>query len=150
MVRIGQKTAFQQQYDIIKEERPLHIAGIKPNVGPWPWTAAKHRASDTASSRLRIGHSELNEPLNRFGLTEFPLCDRCQTPENTEHYLIHCRKYVWSRRKMTTNLIKEGIREISVKVLLGGGNYNEKQQRAITTELGKFLRDSGRMSVMVA
>ena len=147
-VKIAQKAAFQLEYDTIKEERPLHIAEIKPKVGLWPWTSTKHRASDTAAARLRIGHSELNEPQHRFRMSDTPLCDRCQTPETTEHYLIYCRKYIWSRRKMTTNLTKEGINNITVQTLLGGGEYSMEQQRVITLELGKFLRDSGRMTGM--
>ena len=45
---------------------------------------------------------------------------------------------------------KEGINETSFKVLSGGGEFNEKQQRIITEELGKFLTDSGRMIGMGA
>ena len=49
---------------------------------------------------------------------------------------------------MTTNLTKEGINNITVQTLLGGGEYSMEQQRVITLELGKFLRDSGRMTGM--
>ena len=51
---------------------------------------------------------------------------------------------------MVTNLQREGVREATVKTLLGGGEYEKTQQKAITRELGKFLRETARMSGMSA
>ena len=146
MVNKAQTNYWQQQYDSIKED--LHIGDIKPTLGLWTWITTGSRAVDTATARLRIGHSELNANQHRFGQTDSPLCSTCQVPETSKHYLLECRRYAASRRKLTTSLHKEGIKEITVKTLLGGGDYDRAQLNTVSLNLGRFLIESGRMTGM--
>ena len=62
-------------------------------------------------------------------------------PETIKHYILECRNYEDSRRTLVTNLRREGVVEITVKVLLGGGNYNRDTQDRISTALKRSSRE---------
>ena len=90
--------SWQMKYDTLKGG--THIGGIKPTLGFWPWAHYKHRAIETAVTRLRLGHVELNAHLHRIGQMESPLCPQCRTPETVSHYLLHCRRFIHCRNKL--------------------------------------------------
>ena len=123
----------------------LHIGQIKGTIGPWPWTSTGLRSTDTASARLRVGHAELNAYLNRFGQRDSPMCPGCRVPETIRHYILECRNYEDSRRTLVTNLRREGVVEITLKTILGGGNYNRDTQDRISTALKRYLLETRRM-----
>ena len=135
--------SWQMMYDTLKGE--THIGEIKPTLGFWPWAHYKCRAIETAVTRLRIGHIELNAHLHRIGQTESPLCPQCRTPETISHYLLYCRRFAHCRNKLFSTIISLGILTINKKILLGGGNFPESQQIKIAKALENYLKESGRL-----
>ena len=100
---------------------------------------------ETAVTRLKIGHSELNESLNRFGQADSPLCSICNTPESVEHYLLVCRRYVLQRRKLIRALNQNGIQNINVKTILGGAKLTKEKQMYIANNLEIYIRETRRL-----
>ena len=107
--------------------------------------SAKNSNSETALCRLQIGHVGLKGHLNRFQLTNSPLCERCNVEETTEHFLLHCQNYAEERRKMTRNLQLENIVNPDITDLLGGGSFNEDLQNKIRDIVGTFINETGRV-----
>ena len=152
LVRKAKTEAWQRKYDMDKAEyeqrtnSEMHIATIKPTLGHWPHASYKQRAIETAITRLRIGHTELNESMHRFGHNENPNCNNCNTPETVEHYLMACRKYNQHRRKLFMALNKEGIQNINMRTLLGGSQTTQDKQKSIAEHLRTYIKESQRMN----
>ena len=131
-------------YDSQKDDlHDQHYSTIKPKIGYWPWVRHKNRAIETAITRLRIGHVELNDFLHRTRQRDSPDCTVCSTPETTDHYLLQCSRFLGSRQKLISALRRAGITTINSKNLLGGGDFPSHQQTQITEALGIYLRESG-------
>ena len=145
-VKIKEKmmNSWKQKYEIEKNNG-LHLGKIKKDLKKWPWTRNKCRRTETALCRLRIGHVGLKGHLNRFQLTNSPLCERCNVEETTEHFLLHCQNYAEERRKMTRNLQLENIVNPDITDLLGGGSFNEDLQNKIRDIVGTFINETGRV-----
>ena len=146
LIKIAKNKAWQTRYDLALENGELHIGTIKNTIGFWPWAIFKHRAMETAVTRLKIGHSELNESLNRFGQADSPLCSICNTPESVEHYLLVCRRYVLQRRKLIRALNQNGIQNINVKTILGGAKLTKEKQMYIANNLEIYIRETRRLN----
>ena len=73
------------------------------------------------------------------------MCPGCRVPETIRHYILECRNYEDSRRTLVTNLRREGVVEITLKTILGGGNYNRDTQDRISTALKRYLLETRRM-----
>ena len=136
--------AWQLHYNTKKDT--LQIGVIKPTICHWPWASHHNRAAETALTRLRISHIELNSYLNRFNQSDSPLCQTCRTPETTEHYLFSCRRFSNPRRKLINNLQALGITTLSRKNLLGGGPFKHPEQMYIRDCVVSFLKESGRLN----
>ena len=146
LVRKAAATTWQTLYDSQKDNlHDAHFSTIKPKTEHWPWANHKCRPIETAITRLRLGHVELNEFLHRTHQRDSPTCTDCDTPETVEHYLLHCRRFTGSRQKLITALNKIGIIIINIVNLLGGGEFSDHQQSRITEALGIYLRESGRL-----
>ena len=148
LVKIAKEKAWQTSYDtaIERAQGELHIGTIKTVIGYWPWAVFKHRAIETAVSRMKIGHLELNESLNRFGQAVSHLCSRCNVPESVEHYLLICRRFTEQRRRLVTALNQNGIHSINVKTILGGARLTPEQQKCIATHLERYIRETKRLN----
>ena len=48
------------------------------------------RRCETMLSHLRMGQTRLNSGLYKIGRHVSGLCDNCQVPETTEHFLLYC------------------------------------------------------------
>ena len=107
-----------------------------------------NRRSEVAMTRLRIGHVGLNGHLKRFNLSDSDLCTTCNVIEDVPHYLTACRKYIWSRRKLMTNLAKIGVQQPDHRVLLGGGPYPSETQHKIIKLVGDYLDETGRIDTL--
>jgi len=66
--------------------------------------------------QLRTGHCGLNSYLNRFSLTDSPLCDCEAGPETVEHFLLECPLY---RQQRTELRNAAGTRNMRTDALLG-------------------------------
>jgi hypothetical protein len=51
-----------------------------------------------AITRLRFGHTLLNNTLFLYGKHPNGLCDTCNEKENVKHYLMDCSKYLDERQ----------------------------------------------------
>ena len=132
---------WQRYYEGVKDN--LHIGDIKDKTSTWSWLPHKHRRVDIAMARLRIGHVGLNEYLTRFNMANNQNCSHCNSPETVHHFLIECRKYQNIRGKLKNSLRSKGVRDFTVKSLLGGGNYKKDVQVVIQNEVSKFLLETG-------
>ena len=93
---------------------------------------------------MRIGHIGLKEYLNRFGMSESPMCRRCNVPESVSHYLLICTEHQVARRKAVNALRSKGILHITLKIMLGGGDFDKDLQNYIKKVLARFIIESGR------
>ena len=102
-----------------------------------------NRRVEVAMTRLRIGHVGLNGHLKRFQMADSDLCTTCNVIEDVPHFLMECRKYVWSRRKLKTNLARINVHQPDYRVLLGGGPYPSETQFKIAKLVEDFLEETG-------
>ena len=109
---------------VISKTKPRHGHGYHINI-----------EVDIAMARLRIGHVGLNEYLTRFNMANNQNCSHCNSPETVHHFLIECRKYQNIRGKLKNSLRSKGVRDFTVKSLLGGGNYKKDVQVVIQNEV---------------
>ena len=120
------KSRWQLRYDAVKQN--THLGIIKSNIEPWPWCNMKSRRTETAMARLRIGHARLKAHLFRFGLATNPDCTLCGTPEDTQHILEECPRSRAHRNVLHLKLRSMGIQVPSIKILLGGGDFDPPTQ----------------------
>ena len=97
-------------------------------------------------TRLRIGHVGLNEYLTKFNMANDQNCSRCNVPESVQHFLIDCGKYQDIRGNLRASLRQLGVTSMSVKILLGGGDYARSIQIQIQAAVGKFLLETGEIN----
>ena len=68
-----------------------------------------NRKEETAITRLRIGHTNLDSTLYIIGKHPTGLCERCQEQETLEHVLISCMKYIPESRDMMEGMRRAGL-----------------------------------------
>ena len=146
-VKRAASQAWQLKYNTQKDN--THIGTIKTKIGHWPWASHKIRAAETALTRLRMSHVELNAYLHRFNQSDSPLCHTCRSPETVDHFLIFCRRYHLARRRLFGTLQNKGI-AVSKKTLLGGGPYKETEQKIILEGMVTYLKETGRLNGMAS
>lgn len=119
---------------------------IKNRVKYWSWTTNKSRILETSLARLRVGHVGLSQHLFRFEMSDSPLCS-CGELENVKHFLLECNLYTLFRNEMIYD-IRERLpnAQIDIKLLLGGSDNSEKIQKDILKYVGKYLRQTGRLT----
>ena len=94
----------------------------------------------------RLGHAGTNSHLNRFGLHDTDLCDRCSKRDTIEHFLIHCTKYADERCIMTRNLLNVMSKvKLSVKLLLGGEDRTDIVNQKIIESVAEFLKKTDKL-----
>ena len=57
-------------------------------------------------TRLRIGHSSLNDTLHRIGKHDTGNCDKCGLFEDVKHVLLECDGYQRERQKLIEAAVK--------------------------------------------
>jgi hypothetical protein len=68
--------------------------------------------------QLRTGHVALNKYMHRIGKTSSPICNQCQSAQETvHHYLFRCPAFK-EQRKIMKERLKRGAN--SIRMLLGG------------------------------
>ena len=120
-----------------------HLMQIRDKVGYWPWSSFKGRIMETAFAKFRLGHVGLRKHLYRFNLTNTALCS-CGRDESIEHFLLQCPLYANSRTIMQTQLHSIGV-PVTMKCMLGGGEYPPKIQSEIMQYVSLFLASTGRL-----
>jgi hypothetical protein len=68
------------------------------------------KGATAAIFQLRAGYSPLNEHLFKRKLTPSPLCSTCGIRENTNHFLLYCRRFSKARKAMRARMREEKIK----------------------------------------
>ena len=117
------RTACTQHWDrqLTDALQYTTLGRYRQDTRPHCWTFSPSRALDTAVTRLRIGHTRLNNHLHRLGMVEDPHCPWCPTqPDTPEHLLLHCPRHHSHRTQLFHSLASLHIHRPTVADLLGG------------------------------
>ena len=98
---------------------------------------------ETAFAKFRLGHVGLRKHLYRFKLANTAPC-LCGREESIEHFFLQCSLYVNSCTIMQTQLHSIGV-TVTMKCMLGGGEYPSKFQYEIMQYVSLFLASTGRL-----
>ena len=87
-------------------ETGSHLKEIQPNVylGNSP-RCIQSRLSQITLHQVKIGRSKLNnqDPINKNKIEE-KMCTTCKVPEDTEHFFLHCNRYITQRHFLFSNI----------------------------------------------
>ena len=95
-------------------------------------------------NRLRVGKTLLNKHAFKINISTNPNCIYCNTDETIDHFLLYCHRYhsIRTNLKSELNKIKQNLgNNISIPLLLGGGNFEDKIKNKIQKCLIKFIGD---------
>lgn len=115
-----------------------HLYNIQEKVS-YNKTVAGNRREESVISRLRIGHSGLNQSLRRIGKHQTGLCTYCGAEETVEHVLLECGQYS-EKRKVLHNTVEREKKVFSLRTILG------ESSSSIRKALLNFLKDTSLMS----
>ena len=125
----------------------LHLRSIRSSVKQsLPICKLKDRRHESVVYRLRIGHVGVNKYLYRVGLKDTPMCDLCGAEETIEHYILECPGYSQQRDHLLEYCKKLGVRDVNLKVLLGGEEKYKNSCRDILRCLLKYIVSTGRVT----
>lgn len=124
----------------------LHLYKIKKHVAFWEWTSLKERQLESALAKLRIGHVGVNSHLFRFNLNDIDLCN-CGEVDSIEHFLFQCSQYTAFRTNMYHKLNEMGV-PMTLRNILGGGDYSPEKQKLIICETAKYLKLTNRLGYL--
>ena len=82
---------WQRQYRATKTKG--HYKKIQPKVNRLIKYANKFRKLEVAITRLRLGKCNLNKYLNDYKIIPSPLCTKCRTREDINHFLTKCKAH---------------------------------------------------------
>jgi len=136
----------QWRSDVAFSGKGTHLASLRTDLRPVPWVASRSRRESVVLCRLRLGHVGLAAYLHRFSMVDSPKCSFCGVDETLEHYLLVCSRYRRERRMLVAALQVLDVSPVSVKVLLGGGNFRNGLQYAILNQTAAYLKRTGRLS----
>jgi hypothetical protein len=119
-------------------------------LAPVPWVACHSRRTTVVLTRLRLGHVGVRSYLHRFGMADTPMCLHCGVEETVEHFLLICALYNRERQMMISSIhaLGLGVPLMSVRVLLGGGNYPRRVQHSIVRATAAYLAQTGRLATL--
>lgn len=121
------------------------LKSIKNNIQYWGWANNKSRILETSLSKLRVGHVGLAQHLHRFGMKDSPFC-QCGEIETIKHFMIDCNLYVQFRDQMKIDLQSLNLNMVfDLKLLLGGADCSEREQKQIVKLVGRYLTQTGRL-----
>jgi ribonuclease HI len=125
-----------------------HLLTIREDLLPVPWIHARSRRVTVVLARLRLGHVGVNEYMHRFSMSDSPLCATCNRNETIEHFMLQCSRYSVGRRKLERTLFGLGIQTLTLRTLLGGGDYSKHIQHLIIKAVTEFLASTGRLGTL--
>lgn len=115
-----------------------HLYSIQKQVGKGR-LCLNNRKEDIIITRLRIGHSGLNQTLYIIGKHQTGLCIRCSEVETIEHVLLHCTAYNRERGELTKKLKELSITNFNLTNLLSCASEQSRVQK----ELLYYLKVTG-------
>ena len=135
---------WERMIDITQKGK--HLKLIKNNVQSWSWACHRNRAAETVLAKLRIGHANYNGHLYRFNLVPSPNCI-CGTIETIEHILFSCPIYNRDRGELASKLSRANV-ALSLRNLLGGGEFDEGTQKMIADNVSYYLMKIGKLYIL--
>ena len=118
-----------------------HLGRIRDNPSPQPWARSSSRTLDTALTRLRIGHSGLNQHLHRIGILLSPSCSWCGEEETIRHAILHCVRHHSARSELQERLRTLHV-PLNIRNILGGGSFSKEINTKVLRLFKVFLRKS--------
>ena len=97
-----------------------------------------NRREEVVMTRLRLDHTGLNKTLFIMGKSNSDKCAECNSIENTEHVLMHCKKYREARIRLKQKMVKTG-RRWDLVGLLGTTGAKVQQKNSVVIE---FLKEA--------
>ena len=122
------------------------LASVRAGLSPVPWVSSHSRRMSVVLARFRMGHVGVRFYLHRFGMADSPACLTCGVDDTIEHFLLSCARYRRGRLVLAAALRPLGISDMTVRVLLGGGNYPARIQSKIIRATADFLTSTGVLS----
>ena len=129
---IGRK--WQDEWD--RERKGRHLYRVQKKVGG-VHNMGGSRREQVVMSRIRIGHSCLNEGLRVMGKHASGLCG-CGGVESVEHVVCECVRYENERRRMFGKLRRFGVEGSGLKEVVGSLEIREGRRAVMS-----FLRETG-------
>ena len=106
---------------------------------------------------LRMNLSPLRAHKHKYNFADIsdPLCIVCKTPENTEHYLLHCKSYALSRvtllRKVSlvvkTDILTMPKRRVVSILLCGMESLTIDENLCILNNVADYIASSKRLDI---
>jgi len=132
--------------DLVGTGTGSHLASLRSNLSPVPWITCRSRRVSVVLSRFRLGHVGVGSYLFRFGMADTPTCVSCGVSETIEHFLLDCARYHPARQTLLATLHVLGVSPVTVRVLLGGGDYPVRLQHQIIRVTVAYLTQTGRLA----
>ena len=113
-----------------------HLHDIQGKIEPCR-SSNRSKGEEDALSRMRLGHTRLNNTLAIIKKHADGKCQFCDSPETLEHVICHCPCYQTERETLIEQLRRAKLRLNLMEILkLGSGHicYNY---------VFRFLRDTG-------
>lgn len=117
-----------------------HLGIIKQSWGRWPWSSIFSRRSEVVLARLRLGVTKLRYTLYNMKAVESPNCLSCGVPETVSHVILFCRLHRSHRSVFQRQLASIGVPDLTLRNVLGGGDYPHQQQMQILFYLISYLQ----------
>ena len=96
MIRAMGKEIWQKRWEDDQKGRKYH--NIQKSVITKIFKE-RNRREEIIMTRLRVGHTGLNDTINLIGKKNTDKCERCGVKENVEHILMQCLKYSSERER---------------------------------------------------
>ena len=118
------------------------------------------RNNDTVRyiTMLRMGLSPLRAHTFKYGFidTSDPFCVVCESTEDTEHYLLHCKSYILSRATLLQNLSSIMNMDVSTLpkrtllsiLLYGKEGMTVEQNHSILSSVAVYIEKSKRLDTI--
>ena len=126
---------WQEYWDL--QDTGRHLYKIQRQVGVMR-RKGRNRREEAIITRLKIGHTGLNNTLHKIGKHPDGSCDHCGQPESVKHVLLECRAYEEERRALitTANNAKIGL---NIESLL------KMETNSVNAQIISFLKETGLM-----
>ena len=98
----------------------------------------EYRREEVVLTRLRLDHTGLNKTLFIIGKSNSDKCAECNSIENTEHVLMHCKKYEDARIRLKHKVFEAG-RKWDLIGLLGTTGAKVQQKNSAVID---FLKEA--------
>ena len=130
---------------VLLSSKGKHLYNMQREITNNSWMKIESRKIECGITRLRLGHAGVNVHLNRFEMTDSPLCSVCNTPETIEHFIMKCPAYQQARDTLRTFHTGPSM-DFTLKNVLCFGEYPVTVLKTHLHALACYLRETGRAS----